>query len=151
MLTYLLLIITLALSDRGADIWPLLRAQGFEWTLEKADARVQYIGDISKAGRTYSIYLYNAVNRDSGHGVNLFILMLNKSTFLGVHEAGSAHDCRIQRDAVVCKSDFPGMRIKFTDNGPPLMLWFDGYYEKFWFAPKFRTNIDDVIGQLMAK
>lgn len=99
-----------------------------------------HIGEIKQISGTYSIYLYNAVNRDSRHGLNFFIFVINKNTFLGVHEAGSAHHCRVGKDAVVCEADYPGRRIQFTKNGPPLMLWFDGYYERFWFAPKLRRN-----------
>ena len=130
--------IALALSGAEHDIRPLLRSQGFEWTLEKADTNIDCIGDIRKARQIYSIYLYNGINRKSGHGLNFFVFIMNRTTFLGVHEAGSAHDCQIAKDAIVCKADYPGRRIQFTSNGPPLMLWFDGYYEPMNFAPRFR-------------
>jgi hypothetical protein len=134
----LLVSIALALSGVERDIRPLLHAQGFEWTLAKADTDIDYIGDIRKGRQTYSIYLYNGVNRESGHGLNFFVFIMNRTAFLGVHEAGSAHDCQIDSDALVCKADYPGRRIQFTKNGPPLMLWFDGYYQSMYFAPKFR-------------
>ena len=130
--------IALALSSVERDIRPLLHSQGFEWTLEKADAEIEYIGDIQQGRRTYRIYLYNAVNRESLHGINRFIIFLNKTIYLGVYDSGSAHDCRVEKQAVVCEVDYPGRRIQFTRNGPPLRLWLDGDIMTFWLAPRFK-------------
>ena len=57
MLSHWLLIIAAAVGADKTDIRPLLHAQGFEWTLEKADSDIGYIGDIKQGSRTYSIYL----------------------------------------------------------------------------------------------
>lgn len=141
MLSHWLLIIAAAAPDgANADIRPLLRSQGFEWTLEKADSRIEYVGDIGQGRRTYNIYLYNGVNRENSHGINFLVVILNRTTYLGVYDSLSAQDCRVERQMVVCKTEFPGRKIRFTKNGPPFKAWIDGAVVPFELAPKFRAN-----------
>jgi len=79
MLLQILLTGVLAVTGPNADIRPLLRAQGFEWTLEKADSNIEHVGYIKQRRRTYSIYLYNGTNRENLHGINFFIIILNRN------------------------------------------------------------------------
>lgn len=133
----------LALAFTSNDIRPLLREQCFEWTLARSESDIEYVGDIKTGGRTYSFYLYNGVNPENRHGINRFIIVLGQSVYLGTYEAGSAHDCRINKQTVVCKADFPGRRIQFTKNGPPREIWFDGEINNFWPAPSVKRKTAD--------
>lgn len=126
-----LLAAVLAQSGPIADIRPLLSAQGFQWTLVKQDSEIEYIGDISQGTRIYSVYLYNAVNRTNLHGINFFVVILNRTKYLGVYDSLSAHDCHIEEQTVACKTDYPGNRFEFTKQGPPQEIWIDGANSPF--------------------
>lgn len=139
MWTSLIVALSLVTAGRARDIRSLLEAQGFEWTLRKADAKIEHVGDIREGHETYSIYLYNGINRADGHGINLFVVLSSKAKYLGVYDSLSAHDCRVRSNTVACKTDYPGSLIKFTKDGPPSEIWIDGANNRF--SPAGRSSL----------
>ena len=136
----ILLAMFLSTPSNQGDIRSLLSAQGFEWTLKKADSQIEHIGDIKQGRRSYSIYLYSGINRESQHGINLFIVIQDGVTYLGVYDSVLSHDCHVRWQTVICKTDYPGNKIQFTNRGPPREIWIDGAINPFTFAPKFRAQ-----------
>ncbi len=130
----------LAMIETGqpkADIRNLLQVQDFEWPLSKRYSEIRYVGDIKQHRNTYSLYLYNGTNPVSLHGINWLIVIRDHTHYLGVYHSGSASDCAVKGQAVECKADYPGRRIRFTKNGPPQKIWFDGEIAEFWLSQRF--------------
>jgi hypothetical protein len=135
-------------SASTADIRPLLREQGFIRPINGRET-IKYAGHIKQGGHDYQIYVYRGLFRAAvvDHGSNDIIVIRDGSTYLGEYHVAMPTRCKVRGRKVVCDAHSPGRVIKFTRQGPPRQIWFDGAVDEMEFGNRLKGYHRGITGR----
>ena len=110
-------------SLASADIRSILLQQGFPGPLNGRET-IEYVGRIQENPNIYQIYLYRGSSKAAAvnHGINWLIVVKNGRAYSGGYRIPMPSRCKVERLKVICNAGI----FKFTRNGPPKQIVFDG-------------------------